>query len=157
MTAKKKPQDSTARLIELLEELKTEVADTREELRAQSEELHDLKQMVAQIGANLDVMRGERTTSHGSKPFTGTTRPDDMPADAPKRLCPKCFGSMRWARNSSDGSIFAGCRRFPECRGTRRQADAEDEHGLSRDLSMKERAEAQDEDPPEPDLEDAPF
>lgn len=42
-------------------------------------------------------------------------------------LCPDCGGEMALRTNKSNGNKFWGCKKFPNCRGTR------DENGLSRE------------------------
>lgn len=156
MAAKKKED---LKVISLLEEL-------HDKLDALSEENRDLKQMVGQLGHNLDLMRGERTTGPSNRAYTGSGRPEDLPEEAPKRLCPQCFGTMRWVRNSNDGSVFAGCRKFPDCRGTRRKEQAQSEVGLKFDLESKARRDAEEnESDPDPEAsapwaaetDEAPF
>lgn len=41
-------------------------------------------------------------------------------------LCPDCNGEMALRTNKTNGQKFYGCKKFPNCRGTR------DEEGLSR-------------------------
>lgn len=40
--------------------------------------------------------------------------------------CPECGGEMISRRNRNDGARFWGCKKFPDCRGTR------DVNGLSK-------------------------
>jgi len=40
--------------------------------------------------------------------------------------CPECNGDMIQRRNKTNGDIFYGCRKYPNCKGTR------DSNGLSR-------------------------
>lgn len=56
--------------------------------------------------------------------------------------CPDCGSDMIQRRNKQNGDIFYGCRKFPNCKGTR------DEDGLSREerneLKDREKVTQQD-------------
>lgn len=44
-------------------------------------------------------------------------------ADLHNVLCPKCGGPMHWRWSEAKGKNFAGCVRFPDCRGARSEAE----------------------------------
>jgi ssDNA-binding Zn-finger/Zn-ribbon topoisomerase 1 len=46
-------------------------------------------------------------------------------------LCPECGGPMVSRKNSATGQRFWGCRKFPECKGTR-DTDGEARHEVTR-------------------------
>lgn len=37
--------------------------------------------------------------------------------------CPKCTSTMKVRANQKNGSLFFGCTKYPECRGTRKFTD----------------------------------
>lgn len=93
-----------------------------------------------QIKKNDDYGHLDTINVNDEKPVTSAYT-NDM-------LCPECEGPMVARTNRQNGDKFWGCKKYPNCRGTR------DKEGLSREerLAQKER-----EKPPVEHEEGFPF
>lgn len=73
-------------------------------------------------GKPIELIRGDRLAAlvrEIQTPIHTATRLQDLPAPEPTPTCPTCAGGMTRRPNRKTGELFWGCRRFPQCRGTR--------------------------------------
>lgn len=58
--------------------------------------------------------------------------------------CPRCGGEMALRKNAANGNEFYGCKRYPDCRGTRSADGESSEERRTSDALPSERVKAND-------------
>lgn len=115
-----------------LKALLARVEATRSTLDGAVSELEELEQELKVLingpttwGAkHLAKSRGKMPKAEPkAEPKTRPLKRAAISADLQDVPCPKCGGPMRWRWSEAKGANFAGCVRFPDCRGARSEAE----------------------------------
>ena len=106
-----------------LKALLARVEATRSTLDGAVAELEELEQELKVLINGPNTWGAKHIAKSRGKMPAAKPKHAAISADLHNVLCPKCGGPMHWRWSEAKGKNFAGCVRFPDCRGARSEAE----------------------------------